>query len=132
MKLFVSTLAIVAWLALTGCGRDGGQARSAQAAEIDALMQQQIDLHLAMADVLDQVGDRKSYEEARPVIETMRKASEEASDLFAKLTDEQKADLMNRYGKDFLAARMRLEEARENSSNRLRAQLPDLNFPKKK
>ncbi|MBI3406793.1 MAG: hypothetical protein HY040_00360 [Planctomycetes bacterium] len=123
--------AVILCLGLFGCGSGSGTPEVLNSADVEDRIKQQIELHLQMAEILDKVSDRRTYQAAAPVLDSMKKASEELHNALANLPSEQTTSVVERYAKEFQAARLRLEEAKEKSRNRLLTKLPDLNAPKK-
>jgi hypothetical protein len=130
MKTSVAVSAGLMCLVLAGCGGREDPSK-ATVADGEGMVQKQIELHLTMAQLLEQVGDQRTYQEALPVVAKMKKDSENLHQLLAGLPRELAADLQERFGDQFHAAQARLAKAEEDSRRRINTQLPVLN-PKKK
>src|SRR5262249_5971386 len=90
-------------LGLAGCGQGTSSPEAAGSAEIEDLVKKQIELHILMANILDNVGDHRSYQLASPRLQEMKEASENLHDALANLPSDQTAPVVERYAKEFQA-----------------------------
>jgi len=97
----------------------------------DETLRQQIKLCESMAQIIEKVDNRKTFEKVLPQVVEQQDKAADLRKLLASLPGGHMAELRDRLGKETAAAEDRLAKALEDSTQRLNKELPQLKSPKK-